>query len=385
MGKLTYQIEVLTPVHVGNGRQILPPEYVLDSEARKIVRVDLDSLFREKGFPIVRYINAVRQPGFYLGSEFRTASVRHPLYQFKSGGNIHELSRYLRRSAGAFLEHIKDGGKPYLPGSSIKGAIRSLILKYLLSSDRSDYEEELNRSIRLRKEGKKEERQLKTFSTEAENLVLGRTNRSLLRALQVSDSSTIEPSQLELGCVKILSLTQEGYAWKDLANRRNLKDFEDATPIFFESLPAGTILSGSFKTDDDLLTGYCADQLSYRSEGVQAIKRLFSVCKQGSMELLQKEAAFFEAIRLKPCLDAAINLMSVVQSCQENQMVFPLAWGTGYNAKANGWIIDSDLMDMVRREFNLGREGFEFPKSRKILFFQGEPANLVGWVRLSIV
>ena len=78
MGKLTYQIEVLTPVHVGNGRQILPPEYVLDSEARKIVRVDLDSLFREKGFPIVRYINAVRQPGFYLGSEFRTASVRHP-------------------------------------------------------------------------------------------------------------------------------------------------------------------------------------------------------------------------------------------------------------------------------------------------------------------
>ena len=49
MGKLTYQIEVLTPVHVGNGRQILPPEYVLDSEARKIVRVDLDSLFREKG------------------------------------------------------------------------------------------------------------------------------------------------------------------------------------------------------------------------------------------------------------------------------------------------------------------------------------------------
>ena len=216
-------------------------------------------------------------------------------------------------------------------------------------------------------------------------MVLGRTNRSLLRALQVSDSSTIEPSQLELGCVKILSLTQEGYAWKDLANRRNLKDFEDATPIFFESLPAGTILSGSFKTDDDLLTGYCADQLSYRSEGVQAIKRLFSVCKQGSMELLQKEAAFFEAIRLKTCLDAAINLMSVVQSCQENQMVFPLAWGTGYNAKANGWIIDSDLMDMVRREFNLGREGFEFPKSRKILFFQGEPANLVGWVRLSIV
>ena len=382
MGKLAYQIEVLTPVHVGNGRQIHPSEYVLNSRAGKIVRVDLDSLFQDRGFPIARYINAIRQPGFYLGSEFGNASVRHPLYQFASGGNDSELSRHLRRPAGALLEHIKDGGKPYLPGSSLKGAIRSMLLRYLLVSDRNkaEYEERINTSIRA---GRRIRREF--LSTEAENLVLGKTNSSLLRALQVSDSSTIEPSQLELGCAKVLSLTQEGYAWKDLGNRRNLDDFAEATPIFFESLPVGTVLSGSLKINDDLLSGYCAEQLSYRPEGIQAMKQLFSVCNQGSAELLQREAAFFEAIGLKSCLKATANLMSVVQSCQENQMVFPLAWGTGYNAKANGWVIDSDLMNMIRRDFNLGREGFEFPKSRKVLFSQGEPANLVGWVRLSIV
>ena len=88
MGKLAYQIEVLTPVHVGNGRQIHPSEYVLDSGARKIVRVDLDSLFQDRGFPIARYINAIRQPGFYLGSEFRNASVRHPYTSLHQGGMI---------------------------------------------------------------------------------------------------------------------------------------------------------------------------------------------------------------------------------------------------------------------------------------------------------
>ena len=54
----------------------------------------------------------------------------------------------------------------------------------------------------VRKAGRRIRRELKHLSTEAENLVLGKTNSSLLRALQVSDSSTIEPSQLELGCAK---------------------------------------------------------------------------------------------------------------------------------------------------------------------------------------
>jgi len=65
-------------------------------------------------------------------------------------------------------------------------------------------------------------------------------------------------------------------------------------------------------------------------------------------------------------------------------MIFSMAWGGGYLAKAAGWKIDKDLMDEIRDEFRMGRENFEFPKSRKINFANGMPAGLNGWVKMTL-
>ncbi|MBO8169046.1 MAG: type III-A CRISPR-associated RAMP protein Csm5 [Thermoanaerobacteraceae bacterium] len=381
-GKMRYELEVLTPVHVGSGDRLLPSDYVIDSDSQTVVRVDMESMLRDSRFLVDRFIYAVKQQGFSLHKEFKNFALKHPKYRFTGPGTVAELTRYLGRSAGNILEHIKEGGKPYLPGSSLKGAIRSLLLRYLVSLNPLPYEEAIADQLKARREKKNTKKEF--FSTPAEERVLGRTNFSLLRALQVGDSSTIDPSDLELACVKVLSLVRRGFCWKDLGKRANVDSYEDATPIFFEALPSGTVVTGFLKIDGDLLQKEVASELGYRSQGIKAITDLTGVCRKETRKLLDKELEFFQGIRLKPCIDAVEKLISELASCRENQMIIPLAWGTGYRAKAAGWVIDAEHFKKVRDEFNLGRDGFEFPKTRKVVFYHGKPHGLVGWVRITL-
>lgn len=382
-GLYTYKLEALTPVHIGNGQKLLPSDYVIDRAESKVVRVNLPEMFRDRGFPFQRYIGAVKQPGFTLGNDYTRAGLQHPLYHLQAGENLNELVRVGGRPASFILEHIKETGKPYIPGSSIKGALRSVLLRHLLG----EYAEIYEQGVKTQIQRHYERRQRKEFfSIPAEQRVLGDPNHSLLRILQVSDSSVIEGTKLSLGCVKILSLSRQGYRWKVLGSENNLDSYEDATPIFFEALPAKSELYGRIKIDASLCEKSILHALGWNQNKVDAITDLTAICLKDSFGLLQFEHAFFSRIDFKPGLDSIRRLKQQLETCGSNEAIFPISWGGGYLAKATGWKVDNKVMEEILniREFGMGRNSFEFPKSRKISFSFGEPHDLLGWVKLTL-
>ena len=138
----TYKIkaEILTPVHIGDGTELEPLEYVIKDKFYKVNLEEwLSTLSGEKAEEFKRL----------TGREYAQNTILTQLRQFVKE-NI-DISRYMEWSADvseAVKEIYKDkfdkpenqlpmspfirtANKPYLPGSSIKGAIRTAYLNFL--------------------------------------------------------------------------------------------------------------------------------------------------------------------------------------------------------------------------------------------------------------
>jgi len=385
-GVMNYQIETLTPLHVGSGQKLLPADYVFDRANRAVVRVDLDALFRDRSFPIARYIEKVKETGFSMEREFHNSGLIYRKYELDAASNFSDLADHLGQGAADILEQIKEGGRPYLPGSSIKGAVRSLLLRTILKHDheREIYCRKLEETLRPPAGRRIPPRNF--FSSAAENRLLGQTNYSLLRVLQVGDSSLLASSNLELGCVRILSLTERGgYRWKDLGQGAlRASGNQMGTPVFFEAIPAKTVFSGRIKIDTSLLTPAVARELRFTETQIATMKNIAALCREETESLLIREQEFFARLDLPAGIAELKRLQDEADACKANQFLLPVAWGTGHRAKTTGWMLPDTLQTMIRGEFRLGREGFVFPKSRKISFQNGQPAGLVGWTRVSL-
>ncbi len=214
-GNWQYHMQVLTPLHIGSGQALLPFEYVTDKNLEQVVRVDIPRFFRLPGFPVQKYTAQVKQAGFNLQGDFRQAALKCPLYSIKTSGNLPELQN-AGYDSQRILEHIREAGKPYVPGSS--WALRSMLLRGMVNDHQEKYEADLQREIEQVEamDPKGKNRKKAFFSNQPEQRLLGDQNRSLLRVVQVSDSSHLDLSALQLGCVKVLSQSQYAYRWKIL-------------------------------------------------------------------------------------------------------------------------------------------------------------------------
>ncbi|MCD6474474.1 MAG: type III-A CRISPR-associated RAMP protein Csm5 [Thermoplasmata archaeon] len=147
---MKYKIETLSPIHIGSGEKISPMEYVMDN---KFNRIDMDELFRDKEFNVNGFIEDTRLNSFYLGDKYGNIAKRHVMYSLDISKDALD---HIMSKKSEILEFIKTGGKPYIPGSSIKGAIRTAIMWYALKNDEElyfEFEEYVNK-IWNRKERK---------------------------------------------------------------------------------------------------------------------------------------------------------------------------------------------------------------------------------------
>lgn len=383
-GNWQYHMQVLTPLHIGSGQALLPFEYVTDKNLEQVVRVDIPRFFRLPGFPVQKYTAQVKQAGFNLQGDFRQAALKCPLYSIKTSGNLPELQN-AGYDSQRILEHIREAGKPYVPGSSLKGALRSMLLRGMVNDHQEKYEADLQREIEQVEamDPKGKNRKKAFFSNQPEQRLLGDQNRSLLRVVQVSDSSHLDLSALQLGCIKVLSQSQYAYCWKILGGETNTEDADKATPVFFEALAPGTKLEGRIKIDADLMNEGVARQLHFEKK-LSYIDNLVKYLQDGANRLLEHEKQFYEKLGFNPGIRQIEYLQKELQDCGDDSFLLPLGWGTGYLAKATGWIINGQLMERIRHNFAMGRQGFALPKSRKICFEQGEVVAIPGWVRISL-
>jgi len=375
-----YEIEFLTPVHIGSGEKIYPLEYVI--KHKEFVRIDIDKLFTDPSFNRERFIKDSRKRDFYLGEFDKNTALRHPLYRINITQNTaRELKNNIRTPV---LDFIKEGKEFYIPGSSIKGAIRTAILWNLLQKPdiKEKYQNSLKKELAKKRDQKKGKKTIRErFSLASEESILGKPYNSLLRAIQIGDSDFIPPSYIYIEISKVLSKKGNAFSWKQLGQVKvNTDNPEDAMPIFFEAIMPGTIIKGKIKIDEFLVQPEVAKSLNYSDTTL--LKEIAKTCNNIAQNHLEKEWNFFRNIRLSEIQNEIEKIKNIPLT--DNEFLVHLAWGGGYESKAMGNTLDKSLFNEIKNEFRLGKTGLEFPKTRKIIFDGNRPKTIIGWIKIKL-
>ncbi len=186
------KLEILTPVHIGSGNKYLALDYVI--KGNKVVFIDPMKFFErieKMGLNPVEVARGIGQ------GERSIEDYVSELSDIKT----REIPFNGRNKRREILMHIKSNERLYIPGSSIKGAIRTAIL-WKVARDNRDT---LNWVINYIKElvGKKSlsKRDLIKLDDRLEERVFRKSclvekkddpKNDLLRALRVSDSTFLD-------------------------------------------------------------------------------------------------------------------------------------------------------------------------------------------------
>jgi len=363
----TYEVEVLSPLFIGSGQKYPPLEYLTLAEEEKFVVADMERVFTSPRFMLNNFLDKVKKPGFYLGDEYPWAR-EFPRFKFDSSK---KTLLDLKARKGEVLVPVADGQGFYLPGSSLKGSLRTLIYKINLSEIKETFSEKIKENMQNPKTRKER------LSETAEKVLTGSPNYSLFRALKVGDSLPLGEESLGLYQVKVLSLMSSGYRWKVLPGEQSTADLEQATSSFFVGFKPGVKLQGSFKVEVKYLT---AD--NFPLENKTFFNNWQERAKEAQRQFLQNELKFYEEIGLE---ELKKFYQKLLQDSNDG-IVLQLGWGTGFNSKTLKEVMPAEELKVVLNSARIKyRENFPFPKTRKIVVEEGKPLYPVGWIKLKIL
>ncbi|HOL44648.1 MAG TPA: type III-A CRISPR-associated RAMP protein Csm5, partial [Methanothrix sp.] len=194
---MRYRLHVITPVHVGNGTRLGRMDYVRRGD--RLFVIDLQKLAALPGIDPEELSDLMYASEFNIG-EFLQRNKVNP-------ASVAAYTLDCRcNPQGDLLASIKDGNRlAYIPGSSIKGALRTAILWERIKNSR-DKRDAIS-AVRSVLETSDSRRKRAQAAKPLERLLLGKDpNHDHLRALRVSDSDPIPLGSLEIVNVELLSL-----------------------------------------------------------------------------------------------------------------------------------------------------------------------------------
>ena len=134
-----FDIKVLSPTHIGNGNTIKPIDigehdnYIYVFNLENIVERIPDSRLDEFSELIMEFGNRnkfnYKDLGEILYKEF---GIEH---KFWDSISFYKIRKYDKGRIHDLYEHIKYGNEVYIPGSSIKGTIRTAVIYVFLKNE----------------------------------------------------------------------------------------------------------------------------------------------------------------------------------------------------------------------------------------------------------
>ena len=362
--RTTYRLTVLSPVHVGTGETLTAHDVaVLNGH---LWRFEPDRLFEHLADDrrlLDRYTTQGAQALAAWPEERRRACARyaHP---------------WRAKAPTQVREQVADPlGHPYLPGSSIKGAIRTALLWAACALEADDEERAALRSLVPAGGSPKQA---------GENLqrrLLGPDpNHDLLRALRVEDSTPAPLTQLRVAEVRVAVREPDNRLTWFVKPGHHEPDPHRASAIWAEVLVPRTTLTLSITLDHDLLTRQAA-RLGFERRAA-LLERLAPLCNRVAHRLGRGEYEWARACGLNPLVRFYVWLSrDMKQHARQGAIYLWLGWGTGWRSKTVAEALGEEAVAHVRRAFRLGK-GPLFPKTRRVVFENGAPAVPLGWVRL---
>jgi len=335
----TYSATVtpLTPVHIGSGRRLLK-DYDYAVHNRRTWRINEDALLEAQTVadPAMAERLARSSPAQLLRPEDYQPDSLYFRYSLPGQPRAREEGAQLQE----LLKTVRD--EPFLPGSSLKGAIRTaLAWRAWQEQGRRPDMRDLERNRRFA--GQRVEREL-----------LGPDpNHDLLRALQVGDSAPAGQDRLILINVQVIT-------------PRGLQ-----APIELEAIRPDTPFQLSLKIDTRLF-GEWARRYRLQLGGNPAwLQRLAQTIQSHTAQRLKDELAWYSE---RPGAEQAAGFYRQLLNAQlpPNSCLLQIGWGTGWSDKTYGSHLQADarFMDALVQEYRLSignrhRPGDPFPKSRR--------------------
>ena len=382
--KQKYQLQTLTPVHIGSGETL---SHIDGCYANgRWYRIDLDKVLAHPSTDLNALTSEMAQRGF-----------RWERYLSQYGSDLSELSAYSllcpqNPEEVEIREAIKIvGDRPFIPGSTLKGAIRTALLGEVLNENNNIYRESLSQLETLIDQRERGNPRREQPARRIEGLAFGKDpNRDLLRALQVSDTMPLESNSLEIGMAWTVTLNQSDQLVQKIDRGQEYKNF-------VQQIQARQRLTFTLKIDELLFREREKTRLGFSELQKKVLHDIAEVCRSATDELMQNEQDFFGYYNLSEIANVYDKLIGLNNTLPEGAFLLQIGWGTGYRSNTVTSLFTNDeespenLQMDLRERFKLGEsrsqrghyDEREFPKTRRILYRGQNPIASLGWVKIS--
>lgn len=381
------RVELLSPLHIGNGNELKMVDFYLDDDKKLIKRIDFNKFISycfENGINLMEELN---KRHYKTGRDFSITKFMDAKGIDPDDFTSYEIPAIIekreRESEFAVRGHIKCDGA-YIPGSSIKGAIRTALMwSFLNEGDNVNVLfNELDYWIR-----KRGGIDLKKIDDQISQEVFGNdAHHDIFRALRISDTGTMDLEHLEVSEIKIVG---------------NLQDI----PVYIENLKTGTEATFDLYLDEDLLNTEKKelDFKNHKLRGYMHVNKICEVCNAFSKRVVEEHLRYvWEQYDCESTIGMFETLRSEIEGCGDNEAVLHIGWGGGWYSTTIGLLVETYpefttsaeggerkwylRESTLRHKFKLGknprthRYASRFPKTRRITI-KGEP---LGWVKFTV-
>ena len=378
---MRYNVTVLTPLLVGDGRELSPIDYMVWKDQINVL--DQTRIFKllARGPRLDGYLAQIRKAtkldfaswgGFAQNFSQRRIPFENPdstaIWNAASSESLF-IPTFAAGTSGA-----------YLPASALKGALRTGLVFSRWSAatiDRAAAGLEGDRVPRRPAE-----------SAEAA------AGASQVKVVSIADSHAVPSGAFKIYLTRTASLDtrQPGkpqLAWK-VAGRGSVaaQRVREATAVFAEMAAPGTAFSGDWQERSFLENPEFGRALGWRS--VPEPKMIVDAANQYAAAQLALHSRFAEAAGLSGLESTLSRLKTELSAAQEKPLtcLVSMGWGGGFVTKAG--FLDTEApayRKILRAVPAIGRairENVPFPKTRRIVFVGGQPSSIPGWVQVHL-
>jgi CRISPR-associated protein Csm5 len=378
---MNYKVTALTPLLVGDGRELAPIDYMVWKDQVNVL--DQARIFKllSRGPRLDGYLTQLQKAtkldfaswgGFAQNFSARRIPFEHPsltpLWEKAPSENL-----FIATFAGNHLG-------PYLPASALKGALRTgLIFSRWTSSTMDKIAAALEPSRPARRPAEA-----------AENT----SGASQVRIVTVADSKPVAASAFKVFLARVATLDskQPGsyqLAWK-VAGRGSVptQRMTESTPDFVEMAVTGTQFGGVWSERKFLENPELIRALGWRS--VPEPKLMVDAANAFAEAQLSLHSRYAETAGLATVREGLKTVEAELALARSMPLtcLLCLGWGTGLVSKSGSLDFENGSYRSILRSIpafsHAIRTGLPFPKTRRVIFSNGQPAVLPGWVKLQL-
>ena len=328
---LRLEITGVSPVFIGSGDLYSQLDYVVENQ--KLHLLNFDSLLNEIPLNLIDDLTKNISDNFSNNrweGDVKTFLEDYDLDWKKHVEQSHELIGEIGKNE--LHQFIKTSDRLYIPGSSVKGAIRTCILFSILKN---------NPALRNREESTI----LRYFSDRNfQDLIRTSANDDLLRALIISDLHLSDPTNY----TKIME-----------SSVYHLENKENTIPIFYEVLDEGFRGSGSIKINKHLIEN---DVLKTQYFDL-TISSLMKAVNEFSQEIIAHELNTFQSQKddnLSQIISFYTSLDQQIKNLGKNECILRIGQGSSVLA-VTLFLNFQDNKRIVQKYRNLELVKFDIP------------------------